>query len=138
MRVTTWTLLSCVCLAAAPLTAAGDAGSDHDARLAAQPSRTEETPQRPTAVHVPCLCQSDLQRALEAQKEIPPEFVGQTGTRRQTVFSRLYRDGYRPVRTDGHEFWCRNEAMTASRIPDVRCEFAWSIENEYATSSRLL
>jgi hypothetical protein len=84
------------------------------------------------------MCLSDLRQAVLSQHDIPGEFLDQQGTRRDTVFSRLYRDRYRPVREGGHDYWCRMESTTGSRIPDVRCELAWVIEDEYATLSNYM
>jgi hypothetical protein len=91
---------------------------------------------RPTPIEVPCLCQSDLRRAVLAQAGTPDDAVAQKDIRKHEIQQRLYRDGYRPVRYAVHNYWCRIDGPeTGSRIANyVRCDLDWIIEDVYRNS----
>jgi len=91
--------------------------------------------ERPQPYEVPCMCQSDLHRALQAQREIPDYAKDQHDGRPLSVESRLYRDGYRPVRNGIHVYWCRVSPTTGSRMSNnVQCELDLIIEGQYRAS----
>ncbi len=85
------------------------------------------------ALEVPCMCQSDLKKAVTAQREVPAAVQEAAGEGwPKNIEFRLYHAGYRPVRYDSHDYWCRIEPETGSRIaPHVRCVLAHDLEDEY-------
>lgn len=94
----------------------------------------DSRPEHPIVTKVRCLCQGDLRQALRAETAIPAAAVSADS---RSLLSRLYRDGYRPVRYNNRTFWCRHEPIaTGTNFHDqVRCVNSTEIAFEFSTSN---